>query len=255
MRKFTILEKELIGNMISCKMFLDQNVIRTNVFLCEYYIGPEHDISITFPKDSEQVIISYPKSDAENVYPLTLFVTFLKLLQYLESQGVVIWIDEPEGKTQGKALGKQFPNGHNVALSPGLATIAALTFENTFVVTQDLINLVNNSFRETDEIRHRQTLFYSACALFVAILLGLWGIFRDVFQGKNPCLCKIEDASLIKAKDNPAKTDLNSQKKSRTISSTYGSSRMCVFLWRGHRYVGTVYFGDQPVTAPCRYCS
>jgi len=212
MRKFTVLEKELLKNMIASKMLRDQRVIRTCVFLEEYYIGAEHGVSILFQSDGKPVIISYPKSNAENTAPLLLIVTFLKLLQYLESQSVITWIDEPEGQTAEKALGKQFPNGCNVALSPELTTLASQTFENTFMVTQDLIDLVNNGFREPEEIRHRQTVFFTACALLVSILLGLWGVFRDVFQNKEPSVCKIECASPIAAKGNTAKTDLTLKK-------------------------------------------
>jgi len=182
MKKFTLLEKQLLQEIISSEMYHAQGVIRPSVFLDEYHVGPDHDLSILFGPDCHKVMVSYPKRDSNETAPLLLIVTFVHLLKRLEHDGLIYWVSEPLEKTVNKAQGSQYTDGNNILLPSSIGGYLQDQFTNIFTPTEDLLDLVKNNFTTPDERRFLWTLRVSIAALVLSALLGLWGIYRDVNQ-------------------------------------------------------------------------
>lgn len=141
MKKFTQLEKQLLREIVSSDMYHAQGVIRPSVFLDEYHVGPNHDVSIMFGPDCHKVMISYPKKNSDETAPLLLVVTFVHLLKRLENEGLIYWVSEPLEKAVNKAQGMQYANGNNILLPSSIGGYLQDQFTNIFAPTEDLLDL------------------------------------------------------------------------------------------------------------------
>jgi hypothetical protein len=181
MRKFNNLEKQFLRQIVSSKMYLEQGVLRPSVFLDEHYVGPQHSLSMLFHLDGQRILISYPKRNANETRPLLIVVTFFYLLNFLEKDGLIYWLESSPEKPSGVAQGEQYTDGHNILITGEFTQVIRSYFLNIFVPTQDLVDLVKNNFITDEELRHRRNFRISVIALSVSILLGLWGVLRDLF--------------------------------------------------------------------------
>lgn len=181
MRKFNALEKQFLRQIISSKMYLEQGVLRPSVFLDEHYVGPHHALSMLFHLDGQRILISYPKRSSNETRPLLIVVTFFYLLNFLEKDGLLYWLEPSTEKPSGVAQGEQYIDGHNILISGEFAQIIRNNFLNVFVPTQDLVDLIKNNFMTDEELRYRRNFRISVIALSASILLGLWGILKDLF--------------------------------------------------------------------------
>lgn len=182
MRKFNTLEKQFLRQIISSRMYLEQGVLRPSVFLDEHYVGPRHALSILFHHDGQRIIISFPKRSSNETRPLLVVATFFHLLNFLEKDGLIYWLEpsSPE-RPFGVAQGEQYTDGHNILISGEFAQNIRDKFLNVFVPTQDLVDLIKNNFMNDEELRHRRNFRISVIALSTSILLGLWGVLKDLF--------------------------------------------------------------------------
>jgi len=180
-RQFSGLEKQIIQELVNHPVGAKEGMIRVSKFLEDHYVGPTHDLSIFINMDKKSVLISVPQpGDLLIREKVILIATLFNLLRDLREEGKLSLIGETKNITG--SLGNQFKNGQTLELTSDLGNIIIDYFDKLILISEDLRHLVNTGFKDPEHERHRQTMIVSVAALIIAVLLGLWGIFKDVFQ-------------------------------------------------------------------------
>ena len=75
---------------------------------------------------------------------------------------------------------EQFTEGTTIEIPRPLNSFTIDSFKKYILVSEDLKEFVDSGFRTPEEIRHKKSITVAVVALITSILLGLWGIFRDI---------------------------------------------------------------------------
>jgi hypothetical protein len=180
MRKFNQLEKQIIKRLVSHPILAEEGMIRTSVFLEDNYIGQKHDLSMLIKSDEKLVIISGPQPREEFKEKIVLIITMFILFRDLREEGMLSIVGDSQNISG--ALGEQYKDGQSVKLTDDIARIIMEYFNNLIFISEEVRQFVNNDFRDQEQIRYREMMFVAVGALIVSVLLGLWGILKDVFN-------------------------------------------------------------------------
>jgi len=172
MRKLNSLEKGIVQKLVDYEHIKDQGMFLCAKFLEEYYIGNDYNLSLAVSCKENKVMMLIPKreSDFENFKrkKIIFIVTFFNLLKDLEKEGKICLIGDNDKEG---LLGPEF--SEKVSFAPDIDKIICDIFFKMIVVSQDLIELVNNKFLTDEQLRHNQTLLISKIGIIVAVALGI----------------------------------------------------------------------------------
>ena len=178
MRTFNSKEKEILKKMMAHPMLFKQGVLRPSVFLDSHYVGPNHKISLFFKSSENLVMLSFPKEGNESNEALLFIMVFFLLLRDLEKEGLLSCTGD--STDLNASIGSQYTEGNNVKLSADIAPIVCKYFDNILIISEDLKEIVKNNFKSKDEQRYREMRSVAVGALIISVLLGLWGVCKDI---------------------------------------------------------------------------
>jgi len=179
MRKFSNVEKDIIRELTTHEALTTEGLIQVVVFIEDLLIEPENNLSLLLRPSESSVYVSFPEEELETARGKFIqVVTVLNLLRELQSQGKIVLLGE--STKSDKALGNQFAEGTTMEIPQPLAKFAIDSLEKYILVSEDLKEFIDSDFRTPEEIRHKKSITVAIVALVVSILIGLWGIFRDI---------------------------------------------------------------------------
>lgn len=180
MRRFSNNEKQIIKEIVCHPVGVEEGLIQVAAFIEDHYIGPGRDLTLLIQVPEKKVYVSLPENDKVNLRKkLILTLTIFNLLRDLQQEGKIALIGESQ--KESVALGDQFKEGQTVNIPEPIAGFVIDCFTKYVLVSEDLKHLVETGFEDPERIRHKQTMIVAIIALIISVLLGLWGVFRDVF--------------------------------------------------------------------------
>jgi|LGOV01.1.fsa_nt_gb hypothetical protein len=179
-RQFNNTEKQIIEEIVKYPVGVEEGLFQIAAFLEDHYIGPERDLTLRIQVPEKKVYVSIPENDKVNLRKkLIITLTIFYLLRDLQQEGKITLIGESQ--KESVELGDQFKEGQTANIPEPIAGFVIDCFAKYVLVTEDLKHLVETGFEDPERIRHKQTMIIAIIALIVSVLLGLWGVFRDLF--------------------------------------------------------------------------
>ncbi|MBN1187522.1 MAG: hypothetical protein JXB49_34920 [Bacteroidales bacterium] len=182
MRKFNLLEKEIIEKLVNSPALNEQGLILCSKFLEDNYIGERFDMSLAVECIEKKVLMLLPKK--ENFEELQrakiiFVITFFNLIKDLQNERQIYLIGDNDKEG---LLGPQF--SEKISFAKDLDEIICDSFFKLIAVSQDLVEYVKNDFKTDEEIRHNETLRISKIGIGVAIIIGLSSIILCIYSDK-----------------------------------------------------------------------
>ncbi|NBB85027.1 MAG: hypothetical protein GVY12_02230 [Bacteroidetes bacterium] len=179
MRKFSNVEKCLIRELITHEALTNEGLIQVAVFIEDLLIEPDKNLSLLLRPSESSVYVSFPEEEREAARGKFIEVlTLLNLLRELQYEGKIVLLGEST-KSDTEA-GQQFDEGTTMEIPQPLANFVIDSWKKYILVSEDLKSFVDKDFRSPEEIRHKKSITVAIVALVTSIVLGLWGILRDV---------------------------------------------------------------------------
>lgn len=179
MRKFNLLEKEILVKLVNSDVLKEQGLIQCLKFLEDNYVGHNFDTSIMFVK-GKAIIISTKNKDPKS--KMLFFITFFNLLKDLQDmRSIYIFGDNT---TNDSCLGNQH-NESAMKLPLDICPYAYDTLAKYILVSDDIKDLVENNFKTVEDRRHRKEIKIARGSLvitFIALLFSFISPF--VFSTK-----------------------------------------------------------------------
>jgi hypothetical protein len=174
MRKLNTLEKNILKKIVEYKPMLEDGMFVCNGFLGDNYIGKKYGASLAVSKSKEQFVLFLSKKQNENEklrrQKIMFIITFFKLIDYLDKNGFIETLDS-DSKNEEGMLGLQ--SEHMITFSRGLNEIVFNSFFKFIIVSQDLIDIIDNDFQTDERLLSIKNLKISRTGIIVAISIGL----------------------------------------------------------------------------------
>ena len=176
MRKFGKEEQIILKKLVGSDVLKSEDMILLDVFLEKNFFSNDHSKSILVDPNAKKAELSMSSSDKDECRKEIIEVTRLvNLLIDIEKLGLVSFIgDDNQVKN---TIGHQYPNGITINLVSPLSTFLYKKIGNFILPSEGLIELIDNEFISIEEIRHNETMFWTRFAIFIAMVIGLIGIF------------------------------------------------------------------------------
>ncbi|MGE6475094.1 hypothetical protein [Psychrobacter sp. NPDC078631] len=176
MRKFGKEEQSILKKLVETDVLRNEGMVLLDVFLEKNFFSNEYSKSILVDPNARKAQLSMSSSDKDECRKEIIEVTRLvNLLIDIEKLGLVSFIgDENQVKN---AIGYQYPKGITIDLVSPLSIFLYTKIGNFILPSEGLIELVDNDFMSTEEIRHNETMYWTRFAIFIAIVIGVIGIF------------------------------------------------------------------------------
>lgn len=147
-----------------------------DVFLEKNFFSNDYSKSILVDPNSKKELLSMNSSDKDKCRREIIEITRLvNLLINIEKLGLISFIgDENQIKN---TIGNQYNKGITIDLVPPLSTFLYTKIGNFILPSEELKELVNNNFKSSEEIHRNETMYWTRFAIFVAIIIGIIGIF------------------------------------------------------------------------------
>lgn len=176
MRRFGKEEQSILRQFVASDILKSEGMILLDVFLEKNFFSNDHNKSILVDPNSKKALLSINSSDKDECRKEIIEVTrLINLLINIEKLGLVSFVgSENQNKN---AIGNQYCNGITFDLVPPLSTFLYKKIGNFILPSEELKQLVNNDFKSVEEIRHNETIYWTRFAIFIAIIIGLIGIF------------------------------------------------------------------------------
>lgn len=175
MRNFSKEEKNILNQLINSNTLKIEGMILFEVFLEDYFFGDEHDSNIYVNSDTREVFLSIKSNDVVKRRKETVrVIVMINLLMELMNLGIISFIGK-ENEIK-KCSGQQYNNAL-VKIDQPISSFLLEKLGSFILPSEELRVLVNNNFKNSEEIRHRQTMILAIVAIAVSLLIGLLGIF------------------------------------------------------------------------------
>lgn len=178
MRKFNLLEKEIIEKLVNSPALNEQGLILCSKFLEDNYVGERFDMSLAVKCSEKKVLMLLPKKENFERFrreKIIFVITFFNLIKDLQNERQIYLIGDNDKEG---LLGPQF--SEKISFAKDLDEIICDSFFKLIAVSQDLVEYVKNDFKTGEEIRHNETLRISKIGIWVAIIIGLSGIILSI---------------------------------------------------------------------------
>jgi len=175
MRNFSKEEKNILNQLINSNTLKTEDMILFEVFLEDYFFGDEHNSNIYVSSDTQEVFLSIKSDDVVKRRKETVrVIVMVNLLMELMNLGLISFIGE-QNEIE-KCSGQQYNNAL-VKIDQPISSFLLEKLGNFILPSEELRVLVNSNFKNSEEIRHRQTMILAIVAIAVSLLIGLLGIF------------------------------------------------------------------------------
>lgn len=167
-------EKFILKKLMGSNTLRDEGIILLDVFLEDEFFGDSHNVNIGVDKVNNKIFLSIKPTDVLESRIVTVnTIVLINLLMNLESSRLIAFIDN--GSKIGKVSGTQYSNTIELPLS--LSNFLCEKIGDFVLPSETLRELVNNNFKSAEEIRHDETMYWTRFAIFIAMVIGLIGIF------------------------------------------------------------------------------
>lgn len=167
-------EKSILKKLIDSNTLRDEGIILLDVFLEDEFFGDSHNVNIGVDKSNNKIFLSIRPTDVLESRRITVnTIVLINLLMNLESSRLIAFIDN--GSKIGKTSGTQYSN--TIELPISLSNFLCEKIGDFILPSETLRELVNNNFKSAEEIRHNETMYWTRFAIFIAMVIGVIGIF------------------------------------------------------------------------------
>lgn len=175
MRKFSKEEENILNQLINSNTLKLEGMILFDVFLEDYFFGDEHNSNICVDSSTQKVFLSI-KSDGivERRKETVRVIVLVNLLMNLVDLGMISFIGK---QNEIKKCSGQKYNNTLVKIDQPISNFLLEKLGNFILPSEELKELVNNNFKNSEAIRHRQAMILAIIAIAVSLLIGLLGIF------------------------------------------------------------------------------
>lgn len=171
---FSNKEKTILKKLIDSSTLRDEGIILLDVFLEDEFFGDSHNVNIGVDKNNNKIFLSIKPTDVLKSRRITVnTIVLINLLMNLESSRLIAFIDN--GSKIGKTSGTQYSN--TIELPISLSNFLCEKIGDFILPSETLRELVNNNFKNDEEIRHNETMYWTRFAIFIAMVIGVIGIF------------------------------------------------------------------------------
>lgn len=172
--KFSNQEKMILKKLIDSDTLKDEGIILLDVFLEDEFFGDAHNVNIGVDKNTNRIFLSIKPMDViESRRVMVNIMVLINLLMNLESSRLIAFIDN--GSKIEKTSGTEYSNTRELPLS--LSTFLCEKIGNFILPSETLRELIKNDFKDAEEIRHNETIFWTRIAILIAMVIGVIGIF------------------------------------------------------------------------------
>lgn len=167
-------EKSILKKLIDSNTLRDEGIVLLDVFLEDEFFGDSHNVNIGVDKSNNKIFLSIKPTDVLESRRITVnTIVLINLLMNLESSRLIAFIDN--GSKIGKTSGTQYSN--TIELPISLSNFLCEKIGDFILPSETLRELVNNNFKSAEEIRHNETMYWTRFAIFIAMVIGVIGIF------------------------------------------------------------------------------
>lgn len=175
MRNFSEKEKNILKNLINSNTLKTEGMIMFDVFLENHFFGDEHSSNIYVDSKAQEVYLSIKSDDKiEHRKEVIKVIVLVNLLTYLVHLGIISFIGEE--KEIEKTSGQQYSSAP-VRIEKPTSSFLLEKIGKFILPSEELKQLVDNNFKSSEEIRHRQTMILAVIAIAISLLIGLLGLY------------------------------------------------------------------------------
>lgn len=176
MRRFSKEEQNILMQLVESNILKSEGMVLLDIFLEKNFFSHDYSKSILVDPNTKKAFLSIDSLDKDECRKEIVEVTRLvNLLINIEKLGFVSFIGR-ENQIKN-AIGNQYHNGTTIGLAPPLSTFLYTKIGNFMLPSEELKELVNNNFKSAEEIHHNETMYWTRFAIFIAVVIGIIGIF------------------------------------------------------------------------------